>query len=155
MNNINYIKDIRSLVGNQNIILNFAGGVLVNNKNEILLQRRSDSKLWGLPGGAMELGETGQETCEREFLEETGLQVNAKSLLGITTNFQVTYPNGNQAQCVVIQYIVEKISGNLNKNNLETDDLNYFSEQNLPKIFNSQHEQAIAAYFSGNYPFFD
>lgn len=62
MNNINYIKDIRSLVGNQNIILNFAGGVLVNNKNEILLQRRSDSKLWGLPGGAMELGETGQKT---------------------------------------------------------------------------------------------
>ncbi|MBZ1511361.1 NUDIX domain-containing protein, partial [Leuconostoc mesenteroides] len=103
---MNYIKDIRSLVGNQNIILNFAGGVLVNNKNEILLQRRSDSKLWGLPGGAMELGETGQKTCEREFLEETGLQVNVKSLLGFTTNFQVTYPNGNQAQCVVIQYIV-------------------------------------------------
>ena len=80
-----YIKNLRKKVGHEPLILNFAGGVLVNDQDEILLQKRSDFKSWGLPGGAMEFGESCQEACVREFLEETGLKVKVKSLLGIST----------------------------------------------------------------------
>lgn len=70
---MDYIRWIRSYVGNQEIILNFSGGILTNQNNEILLQLRSDKKLWGLPGGAIEKGESVERAAIREVLEETGI----------------------------------------------------------------------------------
>lgn len=35
----NYIKTLRQKAGHEPIILNFAGGILVNDQNEILLQK--------------------------------------------------------------------------------------------------------------------
>ncbi len=65
---MDYIKYIRSKVGNDKIILNFSGGILCID-GKILLQRRADKNKWGLPGGAIELGESAYEALEREFLE--------------------------------------------------------------------------------------
>ena len=76
-----YIKNLRQKVGHQPLILNFAGGILINDQDEVLLQKRADVKSWGLPGGAMEFGESAEQACVREFLEETGLKVRVKSLL--------------------------------------------------------------------------
>lgn len=55
----------------------------MNEIGEILFQRRSDSFDWGLPGGAMEPGETPEETARRELKEETGLDAGALQLLGV------------------------------------------------------------------------
>src|SRR5438876_8699102 len=40
----------------------------------LLLQRRSDNRLWGLPGGGVEPGESVTEAVVREVREETGLE---------------------------------------------------------------------------------
>lgn len=56
--NKDYIRYIREKVGHDLIFLNFAGGIIYNEQNEILLQKRGDRNEWGLPGGAMELGES-------------------------------------------------------------------------------------------------
>ena len=45
-----YIRWIRSKVGQGKIILAFAGGWIFNDRGEVLLQRRGDSKKWGFPG---------------------------------------------------------------------------------------------------------
>lgn len=52
----NYIQWIMGKVGHELIFLNFAGGIVCNERNEVLLQRRGDNNAWGFPGGAMELG---------------------------------------------------------------------------------------------------
>lgn len=55
-----------------------AAGVCINEKNEVLLVLQGppeEEKKWGVPSGGQETGETLQESCEREFLEETGLKV--------------------------------------------------------------------------------
>ncbi|WEA89461.1 NUDIX domain-containing protein (plasmid) [Lactobacillus gasseri] len=109
---IDYIKNIRKKIGHQPLIITYAGGLLVNNNDEILLQKRSDFKAWGLPGGALEFGETAEEACIREFKEETGIQVAIKSLLGVSTNQIQHYPNGDIGQSVVIEFIVEPIMSN-------------------------------------------
>lgn len=147
----NYIKTLRQKVGHEPIILNFAGGILANSKNEILLQKRSDFDAWGLPGGALEFGESAQEACVREFLEETGLKVRTKSLLGVSTNFIQHYPNQDVAQAVTVE-LVEKMSKEITS---ETLDLKYFSKDKLPKIFNKQHQIFIDHYFNEDYPFID
>lgn len=53
-----YIKDIRGKVGHMPIILNAVAGVVVNDEHKILLQERTDTHNWSLPGGYMEYGET-------------------------------------------------------------------------------------------------
>ena len=67
-----YVKEIRELIGNRPIILVGSTIVVMNEKKEILFQHRSDTKEWGLPGGAMEIGETLEQTAKRELFEETG-----------------------------------------------------------------------------------
>ncbi|MCR1902965.1 NUDIX hydrolase [Lactobacillus taiwanensis] len=150
-----YIKTLRKKVGHEPIILNFAGGILINNQNEILLQKRSDFDAWGLPGGALEFGESAQEACIREFLEETGLKVKTKSLLGLSINFIQYYPNQDVAQAVTIEFIVELVEKTSKEVSSETLDLKYFSKDKLPKIFNKQHQLFIDHYFNGDYPFID
>ena len=150
-----YIKTLRKKVGHEPIILNFAGGILINNQNEILLQKRSDFDAWGLPSGALEFGESAQEACIREFLEETGLKVRTKSLLGLSTNLNKYYPNQDVAQVVTIEFIVELVEKTSKEVSSETLDLKYFSKDKLPKIFNKQHQLFIDHYFNGDYPFID
>lgn len=104
-----YIKTLRQKVGHEPIILNFAGGILANDQNEILLQKRSDFNAWGLPGGALKFGESAPKACVREFLEETGLKVRTKSLLGVSTNFIQHYPNQDVAQAVTVEFVVELV----------------------------------------------
>lgn len=147
----NYIKTLRQKVGHEPIILNFAGGILANSKNEILLQKRSDFNAWGLPGGALEFGESAPKACVREFLEETGLKVRTKSLLGVSTNFIQHYPNQDVAQAVTVE-LVEKMSKEISS---ETLDLKYFSKDKLSKIFNKQHQIFIDHYFNEDYTFID
>lgn len=51
----------------------------------LLIQRRHEPfrGYWALPGGFVEVGETCTAACQREALEETGLQVETISLLGV------------------------------------------------------------------------
>lgn len=151
----NYIKTLRQKVGHEPIILNFAGGILANSKNKILLQKRSDFNAWGLPGGALEFGESAPKACVREFLEETGLKVRTKSLLGVSTNFIQHYPNQDVAQAVTVEFVVELVEKMSKEISSETLDLKYFYKDKLPKIFNKQHQIFIDHYFNEDYPFID
>ncbi|WP_304441054.1 MULTISPECIES: NUDIX domain-containing protein [unclassified Lactobacillus] len=109
---------------------------MANSKNEILLQKRSDFNAWGLPGGALEFGESAPKACVREFLEETGLKVRTKSLLGVSTNFIQHYPNQDVAQAVTVEFVVELVEKMSKEISSETLDLKYFYKDKLPKIFN-------------------
>lgn len=144
MNNKNYIKWLRSKVGHEKIILLFAGGCILNDKGEVLLQRRGDTNTWGFPGGAIELGETPQMAAIREAKEETGLDVEVGRIIGTYTDCDFVYKNGDQAQSIVIAYELKIVGGNLVCDNKETIGLNYFSLDNMPKLFCQQHEDILA-----------
>ena len=49
-----------------------SGGLIINEKNEILFIFRRDS--WDLPKGKMDPGESKKETALREVIEETGIR---------------------------------------------------------------------------------
>lgn len=49
--------------------------VLNENAQQVLLVLRDDFRIWGLPGGGLEPGETREQAALRETLEETGYQV--------------------------------------------------------------------------------
>lgn len=143
-----YIKWIRNKVGNETIILNFSCVCITNEKNEILLQKRDKNKdIWGLPGGALEIGESIEEVAIRETLEETGLIVKIKNLIGIYSKYFNEYPNGDRAQTICYSFEAKVISGELTVDNKETFELKYFSKSNLPNIFVQQHTDMINDFF--------
>jgi ADP-ribose pyrophosphatase YjhB (NUDIX family) len=64
----------------------------------LLLQQRSDGGQWGLPGGAVEIGESVHDAVIREVREETGLRVAVRRLVGVYSEpgrQVVRYPDGN------------------------------------------------------------
>ena len=142
-NNKNYIRWLRSKVGHDKIMILFAGGCIFNEKGEVLLQRRGDTNTWGFPGGAIELGETPEMAAIREAKEETGLDVEVGKIIGTYTDCDFVYRNGDQAQSIVIAYELKIIGGDLVCDNKETIGLNYFSLDNMPKLFCQQHEDIL------------
>ena len=82
-------------------------------RNQVLLTRRKDNGSWCLPGGMVEVGESVSESCAREVLEETGLEVRVLRLTGVYSdpNQVIVYPDGNQAYAVVLNFEVELICG--------------------------------------------
>jgi len=58
--------------------------VITNNQSEVLLLRAAYGDLnWGLPGGALDPGETVHEALIRECLEELSCRINIKYLSGV------------------------------------------------------------------------
>src|SRR5438874_11508176 len=57
--------------------------VIFDRRRRLLLQQRSDGGQWGLPGGSVEIGESLAEAARREVLEETGLVVVVRRLIGV------------------------------------------------------------------------
>jgi ADP-ribose pyrophosphatase YjhB (NUDIX family) len=118
---------------------------------KVLLTRRMDNGLWCLPGGHMEPGESIEECCVREVLEETGLQVRVKRLTGVYSNPDqlVVYPNGEQAHFVVLNFEVEVVGGELGLS-AETTEAGYFSLSEIESVpMHDRHADRIVDALSG------
>lgn len=63
----------------------YSGGdaAVFNQRGELLLIQRTDDRLWALPGGAFEVGETPAQGACREAWEETGIEVVPLALVGV------------------------------------------------------------------------
>ncbi|MFC7321532.1 NUDIX domain-containing protein [Halobacillus campisalis] len=62
------------------------------------MQHRTDNLHWSHPGGAVEAGESVEDTVKREVLEETGLRVKEVEFFNIYSgeSQHYTYPNGDE-----------------------------------------------------------
>ncbi|RHB50106.1 NUDIX hydrolase [Exiguobacterium sp. AM39-5BH] len=129
-----YILELRKTIGHRPIITVRATILVVNEKQEILFQHRSDTNDWGLPGGSMELNETVEQVASRELKEETGLETNQFELVGVCSGpkFYFKYPNGDETHSVINLFHAKRVQGTLAMNDGESLDLQYFSRADLP-----------------------
>jgi 8-oxo-dGTP pyrophosphatase MutT (NUDIX family) len=115
-------------------------------RERVLLTRRADNGHWCLPGGHMEAGESAAEACEREVLEETGLQVRATRLTGVYSNPDqlVVYPDGNKVFMVVLSFEAEIIGGEPGLSD-ETTAYGWFTPQEMGAMpMHGQHLHRIS-----------
>lgn len=133
-----YIMGLRQVVGSRPLIMAAAGVVIVNSDGQILLQHRTDNECWGIPGGAMELGESFEDTARREVREETGLEVGTLALLYVHSGSDAYYefPNGDQVYGAAVVFTTTEFSGTLRPDPDETLDLRWFFPDSIPTNIN-------------------
>lgn len=144
-----YIKEIRQLIGSRPFILVGSTIIVINDKQEILFQHRSDTEEWGLLGGAMELGESLEETAERELLDETGLKARKFKFIDVLSGKELyfKYPNGDEVYNVICVYLAEEVYGELSMADGESIDLKYFSPNHLPSNLDDRAKLIIEKHF--------
>ncbi len=110
-----------------------ASGALFDAQGRVLLMQRSDNKLWAMPGGMVEVGETAAQAAEREIWEETGVRVRAEQLIGIYDN----RAHGGRApfQLYSVTFMCAHVSGTPHPTS-EALDVGYFGEDALPPLTN-------------------
>lgn len=140
-----YIKMIRGLVGHTPIILNCTGGILLNDKREVLLNLRTDTHNWSLPGGYLEYGETFAQGLVREYKEDSGLDVRIVRPLKLFDDGETKYPNGDVAQTIAMLYLVAPVGGALlTQATDETLGLKFWPFDHLPPLLNQQNADMLA-----------
>jgi len=97
-----------------------------NSEGKILLTRRKDNGTWCMSGGLSEVGESPSSVAVRETLEETGLEVETKRLIGV---FDSRLSSSLSALHIYhLDFLCEPSGGELVLTN-ETVAYGYFSEE--------------------------
>lgn len=132
---MSYISELRKHIAHNPLICAGATVAVIKDK-QILLNLRSDTKTWGIPGGSLEVGETLEETAKRELKEETNLDCDNFTLLNVFSgnDFYFKYPNGDELYSVIALYLADDFKGSLKITDDESIDLSFFSKSELPNL---------------------
>jgi ADP-ribose pyrophosphatase YjhB (NUDIX family) len=89
--------------------------VVVDGHGRILLQRRTDSGNWALPGGGMEMTESLTDSVIREVKEETGFDIEVTGLVGTYTDPKhiIAYSDGEVRRQFNICYTARIVGGQI------------------------------------------
>ena len=142
-----YIKRIRAKIGQDLLLLPGVTAVVVNQRDEILLQLRRDTQTWAPPSGGVEPGETAAAAAIREVFEETGIDVAPERVLAVLSgrDYVVTYPNGDQLATVTTVFRCQPSETAAPRvNDDESLDIRYFPRAALPDNMLPRHKRIIA-----------
>ncbi len=128
--------NLRKFVNHDPLIGIGATTLVFNEKNEILLNLRTDTNTWGIPGGSMELYETIEETALRELKEEAGITASDLKLINVLSgpDYYFEYPNGDKMCTVIVLFKVINYIGEIKVNDNESKKLQFFAIDNLPEM---------------------
>lgn len=144
-----HIGRLRQKVGNDLLLLPGASCLFVNRAGEVLLERRSDFALWGIPGGNMEPGEDIVTSIRREMLEETGFEAGELVPYGFASDpatKTITFPNGHRCQYFVLMFWSPWPEGRAPRTSAESLAFGWFDARALPADGMPSLAAAIGAY---------
>ncbi len=118
-------------------------GAVFNEKGELLLERRSDDGLWGVIGGWAEVGESPQQSLEREFLEETNLVVEVKQMIGIFTRLPQQFEQPHTSNHLL--FYCERKGRNIEISH-ESLEVGFFDHRTLKNWHRDHQQMAEKAY---------
>lgn len=133
-----FITQIRKKVGTDRLQLVSVSGVALNDQQEVLLQLRSDTKNWAMISGVLEPDEQPAECLQREFKEETGVEITVLGIASLHVEPEQVYQNGDRAQFLNITFLVEP-KGVPKVSDSESLDVQWFPLAELPELsFNNR-----------------
>jgi ADP-ribose pyrophosphatase YjhB (NUDIX family) len=104
---------------------------MVLDGERLLLIQRTDNRLWCMPGGAAEVGETLAQAAERERREEAGVEGRVRRLAGVFDSR--LWHSGVKRHMAHVILLVEHVAGIPTRTD-ESLDARYFAEAELPPL---------------------
>ncbi len=111
------------------------GAIIFEGGNVLLAQRGKPPSPgnWSIPGGALKLGETLEDACKREVLEETGLNVELISRHTVLDRITRDQWDRVQYHYVLVDYVCRPAGGTL-KAGSDITDVKWCPLEELPEI---------------------
>ena len=107
-------------------------------KGKLLLEKRRDSDIWGMPGGGCKKWETGREAIAREVYEELGVRIpkDAFRKLKVYDNPGriAAFRDGSIWRMVIVMYGYDFQEEPQMRISAESKDLRFFSKEEIADI---------------------
>jgi 8-oxo-dGTP pyrophosphatase MutT (NUDIX family) len=121
-----------------------AGGVvhrLVQGRTEIVLVHRRHPRLWALPKGTPDAGETIEETALRETREETGLRVELEERL---RSISYVFVRGRtRFHKTVHFFLMRPVGGDVSLHDHEFDEVRWFQLEEGLELMTHATERSV------------
>jgi 8-oxo-dGTP pyrophosphatase MutT (NUDIX family) len=121
-----------------------AGGIVhrvSDGQQQIVLVHRRHPRLWALPKGTPNAGETMEETASRETREETGLAVEIEAPIRAIEYFFVR--GRTRYHKTVHFYLMRPVGGALEEHDHEFDEVAWFQIEEAMEVMTHATERAV------------
>src|SRR5579884_3781892 len=105
------------------------GAVVGNDAGELLLVQRGDSGVWLYPTGWADIGYSASEVVVKEVKEETGIDCEPLRLIGVLDGLRMGITH---VPLYSLVFHCRAVGGELRRHPLETADVGWFPEHDLP-----------------------
>ena len=123
-----------------------AGGVVyrsAQNGTEFVVCGRNNPRLWALPKGTPNPGETTEQTALREVREETGLEVSLERPLQSITYWFIRAADGVRCHKTVHFYLMSPVGGAVDQHYPEFDEVRWVPAQEALRLLTHPNEVKV------------
>ena len=106
------------------------GAVVGNDEGKILLIQRADSGVWLYPTGWADVGYSASEVAVKEVQEETGIEIEPLRLIAVLDGLRLGF---TRVPLYSLVFQCQVVGGELVAHPLETTDVGWFAEDELPQ----------------------
>jgi ADP-ribose pyrophosphatase YjhB (NUDIX family) len=107
------------------------GAIVHDGEGRILLVQRADSGVWLYPTGWADVGYSASEVVVKEVLEETGIHCTPQRLIAVFDGLRIGF---TRVPFYSIVFLCQATGGDLTPHPLETIDVGWFHEDELPPM---------------------
>jgi ADP-ribose pyrophosphatase YjhB (NUDIX family) len=107
------------------------GAIVYDDQQRILLVQRADSGIWLYPTGWADIGYSASEVAVKEVLEETGITCEAEGVVAVLDGMRMGL---TRIPLYSIVFLCRATGGELVPHPLETRDVGWFHEDELPPM---------------------
>ncbi len=129
-----FVTRLRARIGHDPLPLSGVIAVVLDDRDRVLLVRRSDTGDWALTTGCLEPGEQPAAGAVREVREETGVEVAVERLLSVEALDLAVAPNGDQVYWLAIGLRCRAVRGAARVADDESVQVGWFQPAAVPPL---------------------
>ena len=118
-----------------------AGGIVFNDKGQVLVTEHSQNKHWSFPKGLIDPGQTTKEAALREVREEGGVEAEIIDTVGYSK--YVYTLNNEKIFKVVTFFLMKYVSGDIKDHDWEVSDIGWFEPDDALKKLSFSQDKTL------------